>query len=479
MIVGYLRLSLEDDELKGEFSDSIENQKILINSYASLNNLVIDEFYIDDGKSGINYDRCAFIKMKEEIEKGHIEVVITKDISRLGRDFLDTSFYINEFFKIYGVRYIAINDCIDTKQDEFYNQTLINIRNVVNDSYVKDVSRKRKQVADLKSNNHEFIGPYAPYGYLICYENKKRSLKIDDKVSNIVKQIFNDFSSGVSRKEIASMLNLKGVVPPSVYAGQVRSDSKWNDNIILRILNNKTYCGHLVIRKSFKHDYKQKKRISIPKNQQESIPHVFPSLVSEDLFNRCQKLIKRYSPKKVYSYNNCLNKKIVFCKECGNLMSLYHKKGAFYFTCRNFSGKCFFVNKIYGVISDYFANILYDDVFKSRIVRKVAKSIDRFCHNKLVDNNKMLIIIDDNLKTLYLERTKKNITQSEFSKAKEKLDLKRQSIMNEINFIRSVDLSIDNMNLHYQTFVAKNINKLFNYIYRIEIDKLRLIHIFL
>ena len=118
-------------------------------------------------------------------------------------------------------------------------------------------------------------------------------------------------------------------------------------------------------------------------------------------------------------------------------------------------------------------------MFKSRIVRKVAKSIEQFCHNKLVDNNKMLIIVDNNLKTLYLERTKRNITQMEFSKAKEKLVLKRQSIMNEIDFIRSVDLSMDNMNLHYQAFAAKNINKLFNYIYRIEIDKLRLIHIFL
>lgn len=185
MIGIYVRLSREDDKLGT--SESIENQIKFLNNYTKNRNWTITNTYIDDGYTGTNFNRPGFKKMISDIENGKINTVITKDLSRLGRDYIDTGYYIEKYFPMKRVRYIAVNDGVDTIDEQNSNNEITPFKSVINDMYAKDISKKVKSALRAKAINGEIIKAFAPYGYKKVGKNK---IVVDDNVAGNVKKIY-------------------------------------------------------------------------------------------------------------------------------------------------------------------------------------------------------------------------------------------------------------------------------------------------
>src|SRR5574344_1247942 len=211
---GYTRLSLiESDE--GLESVSITNQKNLIKEFAEKNGIELYDFYIDDGYSGGNFDRPDFKRLLNDLECGVINCVITKDLSRLGRDFIETNNYIYKYFPENGIRYIAILDNLDTENPN-NGDDMVPFKTVVNDMYLKDTSRKIKSVRHDLMNKGLFVGSSVPYGYKRSEEDNRKFV-IDDYAARVVRRIFDMKLEGIKPNMIARTLTEEGILPPSVY----------------------------------------------------------------------------------------------------------------------------------------------------------------------------------------------------------------------------------------------------------------------
>lgn len=446
-IVSYVRISKEDRDRNDHFSSSINNQLKLIKSYAKSMGVVIDKEYIDDGYSGISFDRPGFLSLKEDIEKGIIEMVITKDISRLGRNFIETIYYIDEYFVKNNVRYIAINDQYDSEDlDSNHQEVIIQIKSLINDRYVKDAAIKRKQIADLKTSNGQFIGALPPYGYKIKKIGNKRSLEIDNAVSFVIKRIFNEIASGKSRKEVAERLNIDGILPPVVYKNMTLSKkniyySEWSDRIIYRILKNRTYIGEIIKRKSFKQDYHQKKRSTISIADWEVICDCHPKIISKELFNLANSKLRKINREEKNEYNG-LFINLVQCGECGQNMLICRKQGRsekynYYFKCTKVYARnlCFnrtiSISKLQRIVVNLLNDLINDRKRDQKIISMALKKmLSREGINLKIANLKRSIEFHNtNIKNLYLKKAMGQIGMAEFISQKEQENfLKNEAI---------------------------------------------------
>jgi len=202
----YVRLSREDETKTSNFSESINNQKEYILKYVSDNNLNLVNIYVDDGFSGTNFDRPGFKSLMQDIEIGKINMVITKDLSRLGRDHIETGNLIEKYFPTHNIRYVAINDNYDSLEDDSSANDIAPFKNVFNDMYAKDISKKVRTALHTKQLNGDFIGTNAPIGY-IKDTNNKHKLVIDKNTSYIVKRIFREFLDGKRNKHYMQKFN--------------------------------------------------------------------------------------------------------------------------------------------------------------------------------------------------------------------------------------------------------------------------------
>ena len=243
----YDRLSDADNKI--DESSSIQSQKIIIDSFAKFNNLKIYRHYVDDGYSGGNFDRPAFQEMIEVIEKGKINCVITKDLSRLGREMYKTGKYIEEYFLEKGVRYIAINDSYDSN----IGDSMLGIRLSVNDLYLRDVSKKVKTALRAKQNHGDYIGSFPLYGY-VKDPNDRHKLIVDEEVRYIIELIYDLALEGKSPNKIAEYLTLKKIPIPIVHKGEPRGKNVvendgfgiWKRQTVKGILTNQMYIGNMV-----------------------------------------------------------------------------------------------------------------------------------------------------------------------------------------------------------------------------------------
>ena len=271
-VAAYLRLSSDDGD-KAE-SNSIGNQRSIVKQYISknreLNNI---DYYIDDGYSGTTFDRPDFQKMINDIKDKKINCIIVKDLSRFGRNYIEVGNYIEQLFPQYNVRFIAINDNIDSYKDpKSVNNVIVPFKNLMNDEYARDISNKVRSVLDNKKINGQFIGSTAPYGYLKDPNNKYKFI-IDKKAARIVKKIFEMILDGKSRKEVATELNNLGILPPALYKIEETKYNydikdkmnKWNNKKLDKILKNLTYTGCLVQGKRKKISYKIHKNVDFQK----------------------------------------------------------------------------------------------------------------------------------------------------------------------------------------------------------------------
>ncbi len=265
----YLRLSKEDGDK--EESDSITNQKELIFEYLkSMEDIRIHEIRVDDGYSGVDSERPAFQQMLEDIKAGKVDCVITKDLSRFGRNHIEVGRYLEKIFPYLGVRFIAINDNYDSAMsDTQTDNIIIPFKNLINDAYCRDISIKIRSNLEVKRKKGDFVGAFAPYGYRKS-EGDKNRLEVDEEAAETVRRIFRMYLQGSSAYRIAEALNEEDVLTPMDYKKEKGSafytgfkknlKSQWSHVHVLRILGNPVYMGTLIQGKNTTPNYKGKER---------------------------------------------------------------------------------------------------------------------------------------------------------------------------------------------------------------------------
>ena len=339
----YCRLS-QDDGLEGD-SNSIQNQKNILQKFAEDHHFPNPCFYVDDGFSGGNFQRPAFQQMISDMENGEIGIIVTKDLSRLGRNQLHTGLYIEERFPMFGVRYIAINDNVDTDSSE--SNDLMPFKNLFNEWFIRDTSRKIRAVLKAKAERGERLGTRAPYGYIKDPETKK--LAVDDEAAAIVRRIFAMCASGNGPSQIARILKKEQVLTPTMYAYirygmnhtclDTAHPYNWSDSAIANLLENEIYLGNTVNMKYSTKSYKDKRRVEHSREECLVFKDTHPALITQEVWDIVQRVRKnRRRPTKMEEQNKYSG--LVFCAGCGSNMVLHRARtmSASYnhFTCRTY-----------------------------------------------------------------------------------------------------------------------------------------------
>lgn len=342
----YLRKSYTDD--KSVESDSIGNQRKLIEDFVSRNpDIEIANERVDDGYSGIVFDRPAFKAMMEDISSGNVNCVIVKDLSRLGREYNETFTYLRRIFPTMGVRFIAINDNIDTAKEAVSNDLSVSFKGVINDEYCRDISIKVRSALNVKRSNGEYVGATTVYGYKKADDNKNQ-LVIDEYPARIVRDIFKMRIDGQSAAKIADELNRLGILSPRQYKKDNniplpkkgycdKENAKWSATTIIRILKDEIYTGKLIQGKQGTPNYKIKELVNRTEDEMFITENAHEAIISRQDFDLVQRLMQidtRISPLKDKLH---LFSGILICGCCGNRMTRktvnYKGNKYFYYYC--------------------------------------------------------------------------------------------------------------------------------------------------
>ena len=339
----YCRLS-QDDGIEGD-SNSIQNQKAILQKFAEDHHFPSPCFYVDDGFSGGTFQRPAFQQMISDMENGEIGIIVTKDLSRLGRNQLHTGLYIEERFPMFGVRYIAINDNVDTDSSE--SNDLMPFKNLFNEWFIRDTSRKIRAVLKAKAERGERLGSRAPYGYRKAPDTKK--LIVDEEAAAIVRRIFAMCASGSGPSQIARILKKEQILTPTMYAYtrygithtclDTAHPYNWSDSAIANLLENEIYLGNTVNMKHSSRSYKDKRRVEHPREECMVFENTHPALITREVWDIVQRVRKNKRRLTKMEEQNKYSG-LVFCADCGSNMVLHraHTMSASYnhFTCRTY-----------------------------------------------------------------------------------------------------------------------------------------------
>ena len=336
----YIRLSKEDEEKeKYSESESVQNQRTLLMQYIKENKFNFVAEYVDDGVSGTSFDRPAFNKMIDDIEQGKINMVITKDLSRLGRNYVQSGYYTETYFPEHNVRYIAILDNIDTALDSA-NNDIAPFKSILNEMYAKDTSKKINSVLQSKRNNGEYLGT-APYGYKKDPENKYH-LIIDEEAANVVKLIYEKYLAGLGTMQIADYLSKKKIPIPSDYNKRKRGTKSltyglWQQSTVRFILSNEIYTGTVIQGKRKKVSFKSKKFINLPEEDWVKVENMHEAIISKEDFERAKKVIDATKGSRVVQ-NDYLFKGLLRCYDCKGYIGIRSpdKNGNIYGRCQRY-----------------------------------------------------------------------------------------------------------------------------------------------
>ena len=282
----YIRLSKEDGR---KDSGSIGSQRELLKNFAFENGFSVFGEYVDDGFSGTNFERPAFKKMISDIENGKINLVITKDFSRLGRDYISAGQFTEIYFPSKGVRYIAVTDGYDSENSL---SDMIPFKNIVNEMYARDISRKIRSAFFARMKAGDFIGAFTPFGYRRSSENRHK-LVPDEKTAPLVKRIFFESASGKTPLEIAKGLDSDKIPTPLDFRNGISKSKKWSSATVLKILHNKVYLGHMVQGKTEKISFKSGKSRNVPEERIIEVKNTHEALVDEETFEKANRKYRR------------------------------------------------------------------------------------------------------------------------------------------------------------------------------------------
>ena len=342
----YCRLS-RDDGAEGE-SNSIANQKKLLAKYAKEHGFTNTKFYVDDGYTGTNFNRPGFQQMLEDMEMGYISTVIVKDSSRFGRNYLEVGQYTDYYFPEHNIRFIAINDCIDSENGE---DDFSAFRNVMNEMYAKDISRKVRSSHRLRGNAGEPLAP-PPYGYVKDPENKKKWI-IDPDAAEIVRRIFRLCIEGNGNETIARILQDDKVLVPQAYwqsKGMSRGGKKtqpnpykWCKTTIAKMLEQQEYCGDIINFKSYSKSFRNKTRVENPKENWAIFKDVHEPIIDRETWERVQELTKNSKRRKPKSADvkKSIFTNLLYCGDCGHKLWFNINKqnpSIRFYSCSNYKG---------------------------------------------------------------------------------------------------------------------------------------------
>lgn len=478
----YIRLSREDGDK--EESSSVTNQRNIITRFINENdNFIIVDEYVDDGYTGTNFNRPAFQRMIKDIEKGKINTVITKDLSRLGRDYIDTGRYVQRYFPENRVRYIALLDGIDTLEDAGMND-IAPFKSVINDMYVKDISKKITSALKERKTAGNFLAVTAPYGYKKNPENKYQ-LVINEEEAKVVRYIFRLYLQGNGLTKIAKILTEEEIPVPGISRniGTTRKTKLyncWKQTTISRILKNPVYIGNLEQFKRKKVNYKSKKRVTVPKEDRVICYNTHEPIIKKEDFDEVQKIItenKAFSKSTKHDY---LFKGFLYCADCGAKLYLtysdyaYKKYGEYRYTT-----VCYTYSKYYNQCSRHsnsipiLEKILIENIKKvcnaylnrdleKELIEMVEKENKRNVleqeYNKKIDNIETKIE-DLNLciRNLYMDKVKNVITEKDYIELSKNFTQERDKLINEKEELLklSTNLKNDNNNKEEIEKVAK------------------------
>ena len=337
----YIRLSKEDEN-EGP-SESVNNQKSLLSEFVQQHRLSVYDTYIDDGWSGTNFNRPNFQRMIADIEAKKVNMVITKDLSRLGRDYILTGHYMERYFPEHRVRYISLLDGIDTGVDSTAND-ITPFRAIMNDMYAKDISKKISSVKHDKQRKGLFIGGKPVYGYKM-HPTEKNRIVIDEDAAPMVRRIFGMALEGVSCRKIAAQLNEEGVPTPATYCGWDMGRKGpyaglWSSERISDMLQNETYIGNMVQGRTRKINYKSKKCIKQERQNWIVVEGTHEPIIDQETFDKVRMLVnsRRHTRSRTYDF---LLKGLIFCHECGYPLATINRKTAagedrLFFVCRTY-----------------------------------------------------------------------------------------------------------------------------------------------
>ncbi len=460
----YIRLS-KDDESVGE-SSSIKTQRNMLRSYANENGFIVYDEYIDDGFSGTNFDRPNFQRMLADIENKRVTLVITKDLSRLGRDYIATGQFTEIYFPSKGIRYIAINDGYDSAAPF---DDIVPFKNVINELYARDTSKKIRSAFLTKMKDGSFIGNFAPYGYRKDPDNKNHLL-IDEAVAPVVREIFDMATKGYKPSEIAKHMNSLNIYTPAMYRCEnnkhLNLDNyskrrEWTSATISKMLRNVVYMGHTAQKKTTKVSFKSKVSIQNPREDWIVVENTHEPLVDKECFETVRRRAQSRICERNKGFVNIFSG-IAKCGDCGRNMSAVgtRKKDALAnLTCGGY--------KLYGALecSNHFIDFsTFYDIVLNAIREQVRMTEDEkqliaFELQKEMENSnksndtkeKIAALIKQNkqldaiIEKLYADNFEGTISNDRFRKLLDNYEKESQAITAKINIL-SEALSANNAN---------------------------------
>lgn len=325
----YCRLSVDDGNFGG--SVSIETQKILLEQYCKDHKITDYKFYCDDGCSGTNFDRPSFKKMLSDIDEGKINLVIVKDLSRFGRNYVEAGMYVQRFTDS-NIRFIAADDNYDSLVNS--DDLLFPIKNVVNEMYARDVSKKTKAAKKAKASDGQFIGSKAPFGYKID-PNDRHHLIVDEPAAQVVKRIFRLASEGVGYNKMAKIFREEKVLTPIAYfnlnnpdyfkSDYWRKEFDWHVTSIRAILNNEVYLGKLVYGKQRNKSMKSKEKVRNPKEDWIVVENCHEPIITQELWDTVHKILNaKHRPAKAGEVQMFAG--LLYCSDCGHCLTYSQKQ---------------------------------------------------------------------------------------------------------------------------------------------------------
>ena len=441
----YARVSTDKKEQQESIPAQVQGlKKWLVDKSKTDDNIMYNlvEVYEDAGFSGSNFDRDSFIRMKEDIENGKINMVLTRDLSRFSRNYITAGYYLEDYFKVNGVRFISVLDNVDTEQE--YND-IIPFKNILNEMYIKDCSRRVRDALKQRMIRGSSIASKPPYGYRFeeNYQGNIKTIKLvpsEDETTEIVKEIYCLYLKGWGFGKIATCLNKKGIAPPSA---RVKNFAKskfglWTNNSIHSILTNPKYAGKMVQQRWKKLSYKVKKVIVT--NEEDWIyGEDFEGIITKEIFSEVQKAIKRRS--KNHRYKGEIKHPfttILKCNECGGSMS-YRKKYEGY-KCTNSQmggGRCT-------------AHSVKEKFLKQKIKQDLKNYVDQYVKKELLYNNAVNILDQGNNLEKELKNTEKELR---------KLDIQFQKVyedkLNDVINGRNAEMLITSIEKKQQLLLER------------------------
>lgn len=321
----YIRLSREDGDK--EESDSVGNQRKLLTEYvAKKEDFILYDIYVDDGYSGTNFNRPSFQRMIADIEDGKVNCVVVKDLSRFGRDYIDTGRYLERYFPELGVRFISVTDSIDSMKQAY--DMLLPIKNIFNEQYARDISKKIQATVKSKQKAGEFIGAFTSYGYKKSPVNKNK-LVIDDYAADVVRRIFSLYIQGYGKQRIAKLLNAEGILCPAEYkkvngenyknCNRLESTTYWSYSTINSILHREMYVGNMV--QGTKHQRMRSKQKKMPKEDWIIVENTHEPIIDKETWEKAQSLLKKRTRELDLETNKNIFAGFVKCGDCGRAMT--------------------------------------------------------------------------------------------------------------------------------------------------------------